>query len=155
MHTVRVLLWFGTSQFYPYPSGLLPWHWDNHNASYASLKNAGKSHKSATTSQADVDALVQNWGNSIDNTLEWPQSCAKPLILYRFRDDSRFAPSQWETVLLCNTVSHWLGASLESALALCKTAETSLLTQWSYCSLAQSHQYNQNNKSTAKTMCIS
>ena len=29
---------------------------------------------------------------------------------------SRFAPSQWETALLCNDVSHWLGASLESAL---------------------------------------
>ena len=32
------------------------------------------------------------------------------------RADSSFAPSQWETVLLCNDVSHWLGASLESAL---------------------------------------
>ena len=31
------------------------------------------------------------------------------------RADSRFAPSQWETALLCNNVSHWLGASLESA----------------------------------------
>ena len=30
--------------------------------------------------------------------------------------DSRFAPSQWETPLLCNDVSHWLRASLESAL---------------------------------------
>ena len=30
--------------------------------------------------------------------------------------DSRFAPSQWETALQSNTVSHWLGASLESAL---------------------------------------
>ena len=30
--------------------------------------------------------------------------------------DSRFAPSQWETVLLCNDISHWLGPSLESAL---------------------------------------
>ena len=29
---------------------------------------------------------------------------------------SRFAPSQWETALLCNDVSHWLDASLESAL---------------------------------------
>ena len=28
------------------------------------------------------------------------------------RADSRFAPSQWETVLLCNDVSHWLGTSL-------------------------------------------
>ena len=27
-----------------------------------------------------------------------------------------FAPSQWETVLLCNDVSHWLGAIVESAL---------------------------------------
>ena len=32
------------------------------------------------------------------------------------RAESRFAPSQWETALLCNGVSHWLGASLESAL---------------------------------------
>ena len=28
------------------------------------------------------------------------------------RADSRFAPSQWETALLCNDVSHWVGASL-------------------------------------------
>ena len=33
-----------------------------------------------------------------------------------FRADSIFAPSQWETALLCNDVSYWLGASLESAL---------------------------------------
>ena len=32
------------------------------------------------------------------------------------RADSRYAPSQWETALLCNDVSRWLGASLESAL---------------------------------------
>ena len=32
------------------------------------------------------------------------------------RADSRFAPSQWETVLLCNDVSHWLGPSLELVL---------------------------------------
>ena len=34
------------------------------------------------------------------------------------RAESRFAPSQWETVLLCNNVSHWVGASLESALIM-------------------------------------
>ena len=33
-----------------------------------------------------------------------------------YRADCRFAPSQWETALLCNDVSHWLGARLESAL---------------------------------------
>ena len=32
------------------------------------------------------------------------------------RVDSRFAPSQWETALLCKDVSHWLGTILEPAL---------------------------------------
>ena len=36
------------------------------------------------------------------------------------RADSRFVPSKWETALLCNDVSHWLGANLESALNLSK-----------------------------------
>ena len=31
---------------------------------------------------------------------------------------SRFAPSQWEALLLCSDVSYWLNASLESALVL-------------------------------------
>ena len=35
------------------------------------------------------------------------------------RGDSRLAPSQWETALLRNDVSHWLGASLESVLKAC------------------------------------
>ena len=33
-------------------------------------------------------------------------------------DDSRLAPSQWETSLQSNAVSHWLGAKLESSLGL-------------------------------------
>ena len=33
-----------------------------------------------------------------------------------FWADSRLAPSQWETLLERNAVSHWLGANLESAL---------------------------------------
>ena len=37
---------------------------------------------------------------------------------YNFRVDSKFTPSQWETALLCNDVSHWLGGSLESSLQL-------------------------------------
>ena len=35
------------------------------------------------------------------------------------RADSRFVPSQWETPLQSNAVSHWLGANLESALTVC------------------------------------
>ena len=33
-----------------------------------------------------------------------------------YKAGSRLASSQWESVLLCNDVSHWLAASLESAL---------------------------------------
>ena len=29
------------------------------------------------------------------------------------RDQSRYAPNQWETSLQCNDVSHWLGAYLD------------------------------------------
>ena len=49
-----------------------------------------------------------------------PLDCTKHIEMYIVRDtcraDSRFAPSQWETTLLCNDASHWLGANLESAL---------------------------------------
>ena len=34
----------------------------------------------------------------------------------RYRADFRFAPSQWETSLQSNAVSHWLGTNLELAL---------------------------------------
>ena len=37
-------------------------------------------------------------------------------ISINHRAGSRFAPSQWETSLLCNDISYWLGTSLESAL---------------------------------------
>ena len=42
--------------------------------------------------------------------------CHKLAGVTCYRADSRFATSQWETALLCNDVSHWLGANLELAL---------------------------------------
>ena len=48
-----------------------------------------------------------------------------------YRADSRFAPSQWETALLCNGVSHWLGTSLESALWCPTTASMIISCTWS------------------------
>ena len=53
------------------------------------------------------------------------QHKANDCINIIIRDDSRFAPSQWETALLCNNVSHWMGTSLESAL---------ITEQWQMCS---------------------
>ena len=38
----------------------------------------------------------------------WPEKVATMYL----RADSRFVPSQWETALLCNAVSHWLGTNL-------------------------------------------
>ena len=50
-------------------------------------------------------------------SLQWGWSSEMVKItMFVYRADSRFAPSQWETALLCNDVSHWLGANLESAL---------------------------------------
>ena len=43
------------------------------------------------------------------------QQCSCSLI-YNIRADTRLPPSQWETSSQCNTMSHWLGANLESAL---------------------------------------
>ena len=50
------------------------------------------------------------------------------------RADSKFAPSQWEMALLCNDISHWLGANLELALEP-QTKGTPLLRSWHF----QSH----------------
>ena len=56
-------------------------------------------------------------------------------IILRFRADSRFAPrfapSQWETLLQSNGVSHWLGVNLESALRFyAKLACVMVVSAW-------------------------
>ena len=67
---------------------------------------------------------MQKRCNSIANALQLCLSCTNPSIYENIRlfwtyfhwADSRVASSQWETVLHCNDVSHWLDASRESAL---------------------------------------
>ena len=46
----------------------------------------------------------------------WTTFVVTQVIRTKFRADSRLVPSQWETSLQNNAVSHWLGANLESAL---------------------------------------
>ena len=53
---------------------------------------------------------------SICHILIYPQPSIDSTAHHSFRADSRFAPSQWEMALLCNDVSHWVGANLEPAL---------------------------------------
>ena len=61
-----------------------------------------------------------------EHPLEQLQGCLP--AAYFSRADSRFVPSQWETALLWNDVSHWLGASLASALF--KVSTGLLSWQW-------------------------
>ena len=53
------------------------------------------------------------------NQLQWG-AVTRNAVQYKMiiRADPRFAPSQWETALLCNDVSHWLDANLESAMII-------------------------------------
>ena len=56
------------------------------------------------------------------NTKHWEVAPCTSWTLHMA--DSRLAPSQWETSLQSNTVSHWLGANPESALiTLCRITE--------------------------------
>ena len=54
-----------------------------------------------------------------------------------FRADSRLASSQWERLLLCYNISHWLGTSLDSRFVHSQYNTT--IPQWSYHSLTLSH----------------
>ena len=54
--------------------------------------------------------ITQNW----QEVMAKHGQSAITMTQNKYRADSRFASSQWETVLFCK-VSHWLGASLESA----------------------------------------
>ena len=53
---------------------------------------------------------------SILNKTLFGPPCTYTTDMNQARADFRCAPSQWETALLCNDVSHRLGASLETAL---------------------------------------
>ena len=52
----------------------------------------------------------------------------KPSAERVIRADYRLAPSQWETSLQSNAISHWLGANLESALWMTIMMMFSVLT---------------------------
>ena len=90
------------------------------NAYIPTLTKAEHWSRLALTNDTPYFALVgELWGVYCkycgDN---WP--CYNATTLYWCSADSTFAPSQWETVLLCNNVSHWLGANLESVLLILK-----------------------------------
>ena len=84
------------------------------------------SHRSKKTSKLRVTGLYSGEftgefptqrASNAENFSSWPHwlPVASWGVCCEYRAGSRFAPSQWET-LLCNDVSDWLGTSLESAL---------------------------------------
>ena len=40
VYMIHALLWFSASPFYPYPSGLLHWHWGNHMIAPVPMKQS-------------------------------------------------------------------------------------------------------------------
>ena len=63
--------------------------------------------------------MMMSWQlNAVCTTVPFVGGIHQSLVYtsQRGRADFRFAPSQSETALLCNDVSDWLGASLESTL---------------------------------------
>ena len=71
------------------------------------------------------------------------------------RADSRLAPSQWETSLQNNTVSHWLGASLESALNARVNCISHLRANWMPPSLSPEGKLNDSLPPRAIWMSLS
>ena len=57
----------------------------------------------------------------------------------KYRADSWRAPSQWETSLQSNAVSHWLGANLESAQKWYMSPRRPLLLSWHLTQIIASH----------------
>ena len=57
------------------------------------------------------------------------------------RADSSLAPSQWQTSLQSNAVSHWLGANLESCLSLNDTLKESGFCRGNNC-MAKKYNWN-------------
>ena len=89
-------------------------------------------HQVLSWCKADVSAKIRitaGWNfmqvMCLKSQLGIPLSDGGHFRMYRiiwFRADSGFAPSQWETALLCNDVSHWLGVNLESCFISSKTS---------------------------------
>ena len=77
------------------------------------------------------------------NVTEGPnvtQSCYNDYYCYHLPS---LAPSQWETLLQYNAVSHWLGANLESAHHLCPLNVKQVLHTLSMAPVTSEHQKGQ------------
>ena len=105
------------------PGQLILTRWDRHISMVSARKTSTPLLKhwsyvffALTHQYVCVNKLGHHWFRL------WLVTCS---LASHYRADSRFAPSQWGTALLCNDVSHWLAESLESALHY--------LNKWCFC----------------------
>ena len=90
------------------------WYW------HVSIGGLSKCCKSANDWRLNISLWCNSTVRTFTHSVVHSCSCLFGRLLINYcRDDTRFACSQWETALLCNDVSHWLGARLESALFMC------------------------------------
>ena len=61
--------------------------------------------------------IITSFHVELDNALYIITICGSDWKI-QYRAVSRFAPSQWEKVLLCNDVSHWLGTRTYESISL-------------------------------------
>ena len=85
------------------------------------------------TEPVDIPSINIDYPIKRAMTSEGHVSC----LTNRCRADSRLAPSQWETALQSNAVSHWLGANLESSLRRTANHELGLPNSLAYFVLIQ------------------
>ena len=110
---------------YPYPSGLLHWHWGNHMIAPVPVMqpwriwvkwSGSKWHKICKILSMYCACMYIHIFSASVKTVVYLHCSNNPLLKPMHKADWRLVSSQWETPLHCNDVSHWLGASLESAL---------------------------------------
>ena len=103
---------------------ILPW-------SYATLLHISQ-HKSAN------NILFYGLYIEIISCCDLWEPWARDLsVCYLYRADSRFAPTEWGTVLLCSDFSHWLGTNLESALSIRPAKATKCSFRSTICSTSK------------------
>ena len=77
------------------------------------LRNGGYFHRSSAPIMHRVEAFPKLYLDYPNTRLAIMQTDGHAS---NYTADSRLTSSQWETALLCNDVSYWLGTSLESVL---------------------------------------
>ena len=95
----------------------LPWRSVSTTCAIPMLRNHRKSKHVSMFPQYNLthEGLIVLINDKVLPSIKAREDCLYPDYP---RADSKFASSQWETVLLCNDVSHWLDASLEQATGL-------------------------------------